>query len=44
MKRAMVGVVALVKKAGDGSCEDVRIGLTHMATTPLRAYVTQFPD
>jgi carbon-monoxide dehydrogenase medium subunit len=34
---AMVGVVALVKKAGDGSCEDVRIGLTHMASTPLRA-------
>jgi carbon-monoxide dehydrogenase medium subunit len=34
---AMVGVCALVKKAGDGSCEDVRIGLTHMGTTPLRA-------
>jgi aerobic carbon-monoxide dehydrogenase medium subunit len=34
---AMVGVVALVKKASDGSCEDVRIGLTHMASTPLRA-------
>jgi aerobic carbon-monoxide dehydrogenase medium subunit len=34
---AMVGVVALVKKAGDGSCEDVRVGLTHMASTPLRA-------
>jgi carbon-monoxide dehydrogenase medium subunit len=34
---AMVGVCALVKKAGDGSCEDVRIGLTHMASTPLRA-------
>jgi carbon-monoxide dehydrogenase medium subunit len=34
---AMVGVVALVKKAGDGSCEDVRIGLTHMGSTPLRA-------
>ena len=33
----MVGVCALVKKAGDGSCEDVRIGLTHMASTPLRA-------
>ena len=28
---------ALVKKADDGSCEDVRIGLTHMAATPLRA-------
>ena len=34
---AMVGVCALVKKAGDGSCEEVRIGLTHMASTPLRA-------
>lgn len=34
---AMVGVCALVKKADDGSCEDVRIGLTHMASTPLRA-------
>jgi aerobic carbon-monoxide dehydrogenase medium subunit len=34
---AMVGVCALVKKAGDGSCEDVRMGLTHMGSTPLRA-------
>jgi aerobic carbon-monoxide dehydrogenase medium subunit len=34
---AMVGVCALVKKAADGSCEDVRIGLTHMGSTPLRA-------
>jgi aerobic carbon-monoxide dehydrogenase medium subunit len=34
---AMVAVCALVKKAGDGSCEDVRIGLTHMGSTPLRA-------
>ncbi|HTN23058.1 MAG TPA: xanthine dehydrogenase family protein subunit M [Solirubrobacteraceae bacterium] len=33
---AMVGVCALVK-ASDGVCEDVRIGLTHMASTPLRA-------
>jgi len=33
---AMVGVCALVKSA-DGVCEDVRIGLTHMASTPLRA-------
>ena len=33
---AMVGVCALVK-ATDGICEDVRIGLTHMASTPLRA-------
>ena len=34
---AMVAVSALVKKASDGSCEDVRIGLTHMANVPLRA-------
>jgi aerobic carbon-monoxide dehydrogenase medium subunit len=34
---AMVGSCALVKKASDGSCEDVRIGLTHMGSTPLRA-------
>jgi carbon-monoxide dehydrogenase medium subunit len=34
---AMVAVCALVKKAGDGSCEDVRIGLTHMGSVPLRA-------
>ena len=34
---SMVAVSALVKKAGDGSCEDVRIGLTHMANVPLRA-------
>ena len=34
---AMVAVCALVKKAGDGSCEDVRIGLTHMSSVPLRA-------
>jgi aerobic carbon-monoxide dehydrogenase medium subunit len=34
---AMVGVCALVKKAPDGSCEDVRIGLTNMSSTPLRA-------
>ncbi len=34
---AMVGVCALVKKASDGSCEDVRIGLTNMGSTPLRA-------
>lgn len=33
---AMVGVCALVK-GSDGSCEDVRIGLTHMGSTPLRA-------
>jgi aerobic carbon-monoxide dehydrogenase medium subunit len=34
---AMVAVSALVKKASDGTCEDVRIGLTHMANVPLRA-------
>jgi len=34
---AMVGVLAVVKRAGDGSCEDVRIGLTNMGSTPLRA-------
>jgi aerobic carbon-monoxide dehydrogenase medium subunit len=34
---AMVAACALVKKAADGTCEDVRIGLTHMASTPLRA-------
>jgi carbon-monoxide dehydrogenase medium subunit len=34
---AMVGVCALVKRAGDGSCEDVRIALTNMGSTPLRA-------
>lgn len=34
---AMVGVCALVKRAGDGSCEDVRVALTNMGSTPLRA-------
>jgi carbon-monoxide dehydrogenase medium subunit len=33
----MVAASALVKRAGDGTCEDVRVGLTHMASTPLRA-------
>ena len=33
----MVAVCALVKKGADGSCEDVRIGLTNMGSTPLRA-------
>ncbi len=33
---AMVGVCAVVK-AVDGVCEDVRVGLTHMGTVPLRA-------
>jgi aerobic carbon-monoxide dehydrogenase medium subunit len=34
---AMVAVGALVKKAADGTCEDVRVGLTHMSSVPLRA-------
>jgi carbon-monoxide dehydrogenase medium subunit len=34
---AMVGVCALVKKDADGTAEDVRIGLTNMGSTPLRA-------
>ena len=34
---AMVAVSALVRKAPDGTCEDVRVGLTHMANVPLRA-------
>ena len=33
---AMVAVSALVKQEG-GVCSDVRIGLTHMASVPLRA-------
>ena len=33
---AMVAVSALVKQTGD-TCEDVRVGLTHMGTVPLRA-------
>ncbi len=38
---AMVGVCALVRKGADGSCEDVRVGLTHMGATPLRASATE---
>ncbi len=34
---AMVAVSALVKKGGDGSCADIRVGLTHMGSVPLRA-------
>jgi aerobic carbon-monoxide dehydrogenase medium subunit len=37
---AMVGVCALVK-AWDGTCEDVRVGLVHMGSTPLRAGATE---
>jgi carbon-monoxide dehydrogenase medium subunit len=38
---AMVGVVAMVKKAGDGSVEDVRVALTNMGSTPIRATATE---
>jgi carbon-monoxide dehydrogenase medium subunit len=38
---AMVAACALVKRAGDGTCEDVRIGLTHMGSTPLRAIAAE---
>jgi carbon-monoxide dehydrogenase medium subunit len=34
---AVVGVCAWVRRAADGSCDDVRIGLTNMGSTPLRA-------
>jgi carbon-monoxide dehydrogenase medium subunit len=34
---AMVAVSALVKPGGDGTCADVRIGLTHMDSVPRRA-------
>jgi aerobic carbon-monoxide dehydrogenase medium subunit len=37
---AMVAVSALVK-VSDGACEDVRVGLTHMGSTPLRASATE---
>ncbi|HEY7619741.1 MAG TPA: xanthine dehydrogenase family protein subunit M [Solirubrobacteraceae bacterium] len=38
---AMVGVVAMVKKAGDGSVEDVRVAFTNMGSTPIRATATE---
>jgi carbon-monoxide dehydrogenase medium subunit len=38
---AMVGVCALVQRAADGSCADVRIGLTNMGSTPLRASASE---
>jgi len=38
---AMVAVCAMVKKAPDGSCEDVRVALTTMASTPIRATATE---
>jgi len=34
---SMVGVCAMVSRADDGSCDDVRIGLANMGATPLRA-------
>jgi carbon-monoxide dehydrogenase medium subunit len=37
---AMVAVGAYVKVT-DGTCEDVRVGLTHMGSTPLRATATE---
>ena len=37
---AMVAVSALVKAEG-GVCSDVRIGLTHMGATPLRAHAVE---
>jgi carbon-monoxide dehydrogenase medium subunit len=33
----MVGVAAVVRRNDDGTCGDVRIGLTNMGSTPLRA-------
>ena len=38
---AMVAVGALVKRGADGTCEDVRVGLTHMGPVPLRATATE---
>ena len=38
---AMVAVCAVVRKAPDGSCADVRIGLTNMGSTPLRATASE---
>ena len=38
---AMVAVCAAVRKAPDGSCEDVRVGLTNMGGVPLRATATE---
>jgi aerobic carbon-monoxide dehydrogenase medium subunit len=37
---AMVAVSALVKRSGD-VCEDVRVGLTNMASVPLRAHAVE---
>jgi carbon-monoxide dehydrogenase medium subunit len=37
---ALVGACALVQ-ARDGTCSDVRVALTHMASTPIRATATE---
>jgi len=34
---AMVGVCALVQRAADGTCADVRVAMTNMGSTPVRA-------
>jgi carbon-monoxide dehydrogenase medium subunit len=34
---AMVAVTALVRRGEDGACQDVRVALTNMGSTPLRA-------
>ncbi len=38
---AMVAVCALVRKSADGRADDVRIGLTNMGSTPLRATASE---
>ncbi|MCW2954544.1 MAG: xanthine dehydrogenase family protein subunit [Conexibacter sp.] len=38
---AMVGVCALVRRADDGTCADVRVAFTNMGSTPLRATATE---
>ncbi len=38
---AMVAVCVLVRRGADGTCEDVRIGLTNMGGTPLRATASE---
>jgi carbon-monoxide dehydrogenase medium subunit len=38
---AMVGACALVRREADGSCGDVRVAFTSMATTPIRATSTE---
>jgi len=38
---SIVGVAALVNRAGDGTIAEARIGLTNMGSTPLRASATE---